>query len=236
MLTSSAPGTYARLRTMLVRGELAPGARVGEDGLAARLGVSRTPIREAMRRLQLEGLLVTDGGGARPRVAVAPLRADEAREVYRAAGALEGMAARAAAELPPHDRATLADALRTLDDALGAVLGDRDPGVADRLSALHHAFHARLMEACAGPVTRALLDALRPRLERYEWFHGPLLRSAGADFAPMHDEHRAIVDAVRGGGAEALERAVRANWENAAERLAAAIVRQGVAARVAVRG
>jgi DNA-binding GntR family transcriptional regulator len=237
MTPPPAPATYARLRALLVRGELAPGARVGEDELATRLGVSRTPVREAMRRLQLEGLLVTDGGGARPRVAVAPLRGDEAREVYRAAGALEGMAARAAAALPPAERAALADALRALDDALGAALGERGPHVPDRLSALHHAFHRRLAEACAGPVTLTLLDTLRPRLERYEWFHAPLLRRVGADFGVVHDEHRAIVDAVRGGAAEDVERAVRANWDNAAERLGAAIEadRAGAAGRAAGR-
>jgi DNA-binding GntR family transcriptional regulator len=215
-----------------VRGALAPGARVGEDELAARLGVSRTPVREAMRRLQLEGLLVGDGGGARPRVAVAPLRADEAREVYRAAGALEGVAARAAAALPADERAALADALQALDAEFGRAAAGADveantgadaADAADRLQALHHAFHARLAQACAGPVTRALLEALRPRLERYEWCHAPLLRRAGADFGSMHAEHRAIVDAVRGGGADEVERAVRANWDNAAERLAAAI-------------
>ncbi|MDF1501915.1 winged helix-turn-helix domain-containing protein, partial [Roseisolibacter sp. H3M3-2] len=86
MTPPPAPATYARLRALLVRGELAPGARVGEDELAARLGVSRTPVREAMRRLQLEGLLVADGGGARPGEPYAALFAEEARELYRAAG------------------------------------------------------------------------------------------------------------------------------------------------------
>jgi DNA-binding GntR family transcriptional regulator len=242
------PGVYARLRALLVRGALPAGARVGEDELAARLGVSRTPVREAMRRLQLEGLLVLDGGGARPRVAVAPLDVGEAREVYRAAGALEGTAARDVAALPADRRAALAAELSALDAAFAEAA--RDGGDADRLFALHHAFHARLADAGAGPVIRALLDALRPRLERYEFAHAPLLRRAGGGFATMHAEHRAIVDAVLGGDAVALERAVRANWENAAERLADAIARgavdpgagdldavaQGAAASVAVRG
>ncbi|MDF1506458.1 FCD domain-containing protein, partial [Roseisolibacter sp. H3M3-2] len=167
-------------------------------------------------------------------------------EVYRAAGALEASAARAVAAVPADPADALDDALLALDDALERTLAEDDPGTADRLSALHHAFHAELAAACAGPVTRALLDALRPRLERYEWFHGPLLQRAGADFGVTHAEHRAIADAVRAGGADAVERAVRANWDNAAERLSAVIAAQvalprgappqGAAATAAVRG
>jgi DNA-binding GntR family transcriptional regulator len=125
-------------------------------------------------------------------------------------------------------------------DAAFARATDATPEAIDRLYALHHAFHARLAQACAGPVTRALLDALLPRLERYEWAHAPLLRRTGAGFGSMHAEHGAIVDAVRAGGADALERAVRDNWTNAAERLAAALEEapdaQGAAASDAVRG
>jgi len=58
---------YDDLRELNVRGRLAPGARVTEADVAARLGVSRTPAREAMRRLQQEGLLVPTAGALRSR-------------------------------------------------------------------------------------------------------------------------------------------------------------------------
>jgi DNA-binding GntR family transcriptional regulator len=215
-------GAYARLRTLVVRGRLAPGARVTEGDVAATLGVSRTPVREAFRRLLLEGLLVPDGGGKRPRVAVAPLSAAEAREVYRAVGALEAMAAREVEAHTPAACAALASDLRRLDDAFRRAAAEPRPS-ADRLFELHHAFHVRLQQACAGPVVRALLDALTPRLERYEWFHAPLVRRAGDTFAATHVEHDAIVAAAAAGDGAALERAVRTNWSNAAERLASAL-------------
>ena len=221
-VSDSPRGAYARLRRAIVRGRIAPGARVTEEEVAAMLGVSRTPVREAFRRLLIEGLLVPVGGGKRPRVAVAPLSEDEAREVYRAVGALEGMAARAVGAQPAASRRALAGELRALDDAFrAATRGDRPS--ADRLFELHHAFHTRLQQAAAGPVVRALLDALTPRLERYEWVHAPLVRRTGDTFAETNAEHDAIVAAVATSDAEGVEHAVRTNWANAAERLARAL-------------
>lgn len=211
-----------RLRALVVCGEFAPAMRLTEPVVAARLGVSRTPAREAMHQLQMEGLLVWDGGGARPRMAVAPLDADEARAVYEATGLLEGAGARAAAGWSSADRHTLAERLRLLDHAFReatrhAVLD------AGSLFASHHAFHNALVEATADPVVRDLLRVLSPRRMRYEWFHGPLLRMAGHPFAPTYDEHHAIVEAIAEGTARDIEQAVRGNWSNAAERLARAI-------------
>lgn len=222
-----------RLRALIISGALAPAMRLTEPVVAAHLGVSRTPAREAMHQLQMEGLLVGAGGGARPRLAVAPLDADEARAVYDATGLLEGAGARAAAAWPAAERRALAERLRHLDRAFHeasrqAVL---DEG---HLFASHHAFHMALVEATATPVTRDLLRVLSPRRMRYEWFHGPLLRLAGQPFAPTYDEHEAIVAAIADGTAREIEQAVRGNWSNAAERLTRAI--QGARAVVGVRG
>jgi DNA-binding GntR family transcriptional regulator len=71
-----------------------------------------------------------------------------------------------------------------------------------------------------GPETAALLQTIRPHLDRYEWFYAPL---AGPDFSATHAEHRAIIDAVKAGNAHRLERTVQANWHNAAARLAPVI-------------
>ena len=100
--------------------------------------------------------------------------------------------------------------------------GERAPAP-QKLFDAHHEFHARLVRTTVGPVVRAMIDILRPRLDRYEWFHGPLLRIAGLSFSPTYEEHAAIIDRVRSGGEDALQGAVRDNWENAGQRLAAAI-------------
>jgi DNA-binding GntR family transcriptional regulator len=214
---------YDRLRALIIRGRLAPGARVSEAELADHLATSRTPIRDAMRRLQVEGLLVPVGGGQRPRVAVAPVTSATAREVYQAAGALEGVAARAVAGQPAAARGRLADDLAACDAAFRLAAAAPAPDL-DRLFELHDAFHRRLTDACAGPNVRALLEVIRPQLDRLEWMYAPLL---GPGFAPTYAEHQAIADAVRAGDADDVERAVRANWFNGAERLGGAVERVG---------
>lgn len=217
-----APTPYDRLRAMVIRGVLGPGTAVSEATLATRLKVSRTPVRQAMQRLLAEGLLVVTGGGARPRVAVAPLDRDEARECYHAVGVLEATAARAIASWPAATRAALAAELTELDEEFKAAVNARRPN-ADQLYDKHAAFHERLRAACVGPVLKDLLVTLAPRLERYQWFHAPLIRKAGLGFEPTYTEHAAIIKAVRSGDAETLERWVRANWDQAADRLIAAM-------------
>ena len=183
-----------------------------------------------MHRLQLEGLLTADGGGARPRMAVAPLDVEEARALYQTTGVIESAGALQIASWPAARRTMLAVALRRENAALKVAARARtpDPTV---LFQRHHAFHQRIADDTASPVARELLRTLEPRLARYEWFHGPLLARAGLPFQPTFHEHDAIVAAVRDGTARAIERAIRTNWNNAAERLTFALVRTRAAVR-----
>jgi DNA-binding GntR family transcriptional regulator len=215
---------YDRLLALIVRGALAPATRLTEPMVVQRLGISRTPAREVMHRLRMEGLLVADGGGERPRVAVAPLDVEEARALYQTTGLLEGAGARVIADWAVRDRTALAVALRRLDALFRAATRAAAPDP-ESLFRAHHGFHQRLVEATATTVTRGLLESLQPRLARYEWFHGPLLTMAGLPFSPTYDEHDSIVDAVRNGTARQIESTIRTNWSNAAERLSHAILR-----------
>src|SRR5574340_1117707 len=82
---------YRALRDALVAGELAPGERLRDQELAARLGVSRTPVREALQRLEDEGLVET---APRALTRVTPLAAVAAREAFPVVAALHALAAR----------------------------------------------------------------------------------------------------------------------------------------------
>ena len=217
--TAVARHAYSRLRHLVVRGSLAPSSRIAEDELASRLGVSRTPAREAMRRLLAEGLLVRDGGGERPRLAVAPVGPADVIELYDAAGALEGVAARRASELTPADRRALVARLRACEESFRRATTKR-PLDYDELFVRHNAFHDALMAACAGPATNALLITLRPRLDRYEWLYAPVI---GPDFSDTFAEHGGIIAAVKAGSAASCERAVRRNWMRGGRRLAKAL-------------
>ena len=218
---------YARLRHLVVRGSLAPASRIAESDLATRLGISRTPAREAMRRLLAEGLLVRDGGGERPRLAVAPVGPADVVELYDAAGALEGVAVRSVSALEETERRALVARLRECEASFRRATNKR-PLDYDELFERHNAFHDALMNACAGPATRALLDALRPRLDRYEWLYAPVI---GPDFSDTFAEHAAVITAVKAGDGAASERALRRNWMRGGRRLAKALVTRSAGER-----
>jgi DNA-binding GntR family transcriptional regulator len=212
-------GSYGRLRDLIVRGRLAPGMPLIEAEVARHLGCSRTPIREALQRLRRDGLAVAAGGGARPRLIVAPMSRDAIDELYQAMGALEGVAARNIGRLAPPLRLALARRLAELHAEFRRTVSTRNTDW-DALFERHDAFHRALQDAGAGPRIRALLDDLRPQVDRYEWLFAPL---TGPDFSATNIEHGTIVRAVRNGTAAAIERAVRANWFNGRTRLGAAI-------------
>jgi DNA-binding GntR family transcriptional regulator len=214
---------YEQLYWLIVHGRLPPGARVADGPLAETLGVSRTPVREALQRLRQEGLLVEVGGGSglRGRVAVAPLQRERMEELYALTGAIEGLAARGLATVDPSERKQVARRLEAVERAFHAEARRESPEY-DRLFELHRSFHRGLVEAAADPETRAVLRAIRPQMDRCEWFYAPM---AGPDFTPTRAEHAAVVQAVQHGTEHELERAVRANWLNAAQRLGPLIER-----------
>ena len=214
---------YEQLYEMIVHGRLPPGARIAEGPLAEMLGVSRTPVREALQRLRQEGLLIEVGGGSglRGRLAVAPLQRERMEELYALAGAIEALAVRGLSKVEAGEREELARRLERIERAFHAEARRRTPEY-DRLFELHQAFHRALVEAAAGPETRAVLRTIKSQMDRYEWFYAPM---AGPDFTPTRREHAAIVEAVRHGNAQELEHAVRANWLNAAQRLGPLIER-----------
>ena len=221
--TARVTPAYEQLYRLIVQGRLPPGARVAEGPLAETLGVSRTPVREALQRLRQEGLLVEVGGGSglRGRVAVAPLQRERMEELYALTGAIEGVAARGIARLDALQRKQVARRLESIERAFHVEARKQSPEY-DRLFDLHRSFHRGLVEAAAGPETRAVLRAIRPQMDRYEWLYAPM---AGPDFTPTRTEHAAIVNAVQHGTAQELERAVRTNWLNAAQRLGPLIER-----------
>src|SRR5688572_27233794 len=221
--TGRSSRVYEQLLQLIVYGRLPPGARIAEGPLAEMLGVSRTPVREALQRLRQEGLLIEVGGGSgqRGRLAVAPLQRDRMEELYALAGAIEALAVRGLSKVEAAEREDLARRLEKIERAFHAEARRRTPEY-DRLFEFHQAFHRTLVETVAGPETRAVLRTIKSQMDRYEWFYAPM---AGPDFTPTRREHAAIVEAVRHGNAQELERAVRTNWLNAAQRLGPLIER-----------
>ena len=206
---------YAQLRTLIVQGKLAPGSRIIETDIAERLGVSRTPVREALQRLQQEGYVVGAPLAHQSRLTVAPLTKQDVRELLNIVGTLEGLAAFGAAERATGDRASLAKSLRAINVDFRRA-AEAQPGDHNRVYDLDQAFHQRLVEEGAGARLRALHEAVNPQAERYIRMYISLLVG---DIRPSVDEHEVIIRAIREGDAEGAQQAVQTNWRHAAERL-----------------
>lgn len=214
---------YDQLLELIVRGRLPPGARIAEGPLADMLGVSRTPVRDALHRLKQEGLLIEVGGGSgmRGRLAVAPLQRERMEELYAIAASIEALAVRGLSDFTTTQREQLARRLEKIERDFHAEARKQRPEY-DRLFELHQSFHQTLVEAAAGRVTLAVLRMIKPQLDRYEWFYAPI---TGPDFTPTRKEHAAIIDAVRRGNAQKLEAAIWANYANGGKRMGPLIER-----------
>jgi DNA-binding GntR family transcriptional regulator len=216
-------GVYEELRTLIVRGRLGPGARLVELDIAARLGVSRTPAREAIQRLAQDGFLKQVGQGTRSHFLVAPLTAEDCGDLYGTMGGLEGAAARNVVRLPDGERKRLANELKRLEAGFEAQAA-RSGMELEKLFESHNAFHEHLVVTCATPWLGSLIALTRPLVDRYEFVYAPLV---GGDHKDTFEEHADIIRAVRDGSASATESAVKTNWINGGERLRAAMSRVG---------
>jgi DNA-binding GntR family transcriptional regulator len=200
---------YRALRVGNNEGRLAPVTRLIEDQLAVQFRVSRTPIRDAIQRLQQEGYVVTPEGFRHARPVVAPLVESDADELCSLVALHEGHAAAAAARLPTERRLELVAELVSLNESMRRE-GASPAASHDRLRDIDAAFHHACTHAAAGPRLLALLDVIKPQAERYNRVYAnEVLPKRIADAAAEHD---AIIRALRAGDPESARRAVETNY------------------------
>jgi DNA-binding GntR family transcriptional regulator len=191
---------YRRLQGAIRDGELAPGTRLREEDLAATLRMSRTPVREALRQLQAEGLLTQD---AQRGMAVSRLDHQMMTELYLMRDVLEGTAARLAAR---HASEAEVAMLRDLMEA-EAKLG-RDPKA---LAGHNQRFHEALYLAAHNRYLLKTLNALRDAMALL----GETTYAAPGRAKSALVEHRAMVEAISAGDASTAEAAARAHIQGA---------------------
>jgi DNA-binding GntR family transcriptional regulator len=214
---------YEQLRELIVWGRIAPGTRIIEAEVATRLGVSRTPVRAALQRLQQEGYVVAAGKSQQSRLSVAPLTQDDARELFEVVAEVEGLAARRAAEQPEEVRRDLVARLDGINANLERAATASDPD-GRAIFDLDQAFHRTYVEVGGGPRILALHDAVKPQSERYiRLYVSALVDEIGTSVR----EHDVIIRAIEAGEPEFTQTAVRRNWRNAADRMAKVIEHLG---------
>lgn len=207
---SAAERAYEHAKKAILTGRYPGGDLVSEGDIAADVGVSRTPVREALLRLETEGLVrLYPKRGA----LIVPVSQQEIDDVVQTRRLIEGFTARNAAAAPPSERAELVVLLTAW---LTQMRANIEPGNQEFVHA-DRDFHRTIVEAGGNTILTGLYDGLRDRQLR-------MIRAGtrGTDRMLRNiDEHAAILAAIRDGDPEAAQEAVEAHMDHAARLLGA---------------
>lgn len=193
---------YQRLLNAICEGELAPGARLTQEELAATLDVSRQPVLQALRLLKKDGFVIDAG---RRGLMVLPLGAQTISHIYEVRSALDGLAARQAA-------------LSKSRIDVGVIVEGRKAVKGSRIGAMIDAdmrFHNLIYNASGNPL---IADSASHHWRHIRRAMGVVLQQAGVRDA-VWDEHEAILKAINRGDADRAERLARRHGEEAGQHL-----------------
>jgi DNA-binding GntR family transcriptional regulator len=216
VLTGLADEIAYRIQAAILEGEYPAGTRLQQEDLCRRFGVSRTPVREALRKLQAQHLveLVPNKGAT-----VRSLSRPELAEVYALRAELEGFAAElAAARVGPAELGKLDDAHAAMARAIGSLEGPPPDGTAEAdinaaVTDANERFHAVIHAAAGnGRLARLLGELQRAFPKDYVW---RALRSADEARQVNLEEHVAIRDALARADGPAARRAMHAHVTHA---------------------
>ncbi|MGN0063289.1 MAG: GntR family transcriptional regulator [Nocardioides sp.] len=200
------------LHRAILNGDLAPGSTVSIVDLCERFDISHIPVREALRRLESEGVISLRPGRS---ALVATVTVEELRNIYQLRKLIEGdLCLRAGAAITE-------ERLQDAEDALAEYIGiEREPAA---LAAKHHAFHEAMLLDEIGPADAHVLRLLWKASDRY--LH---LLMADLDHQPETqeariEEHRALLDLARAGKVTELRDAWVAHLQSTENALADAL-------------
>jgi DNA-binding GntR family transcriptional regulator len=204
---------FNTLREAILKGDIKPGERLMELQLASKLGVSRTPIREAIRMLEQEGLAVTI---PRKGAEVAKMTLKDMEDVLEIREALDELAVRIACEKISEDQ------LAHLGDIKEQFENNTIAGDVKEIAAADVSFHDVIYEATDNPKLVTLLNNLREQVYRYrvEYIKDP------KNYPTLIKEHEAIVNGLKTRDKDAATLAMHEHVENQAVAVKAVIQRQ----------
>ena len=184
-----------KLREEIVTGRLRPNEHLVETTIAKRMKVSRTPVREALKRLEIQGYLSRLKGG---RLTVTDHTPSQIRNLYEVREALETMAMKLACQRATNEQIEIAE---DLHNRMFGVIREKD---VERFINLNSAFHNTLFSACGNEQLLSLLHTYRD-----QFFDRRLVRVFNSnDWRSMQKQHSRLLDAVRQHNLRLAERAV----------------------------
>jgi DNA-binding GntR family transcriptional regulator len=205
--TTKADGAYLEMRNLILRGTLQPGSRVDYLQLSSSLGVSITPLREALRRLEADHLVIRN---AHRDVVVAPVTREEAAELVTVRRELDLLAAQlAAVEVTPDELASARQLIGGQDDE-EAIRYLRDAGLPvteGGMLSVNRAFHRMVYCASHNQVLIQVRDAISTRTERYVIMASRLSTIPPDAYQVLHERLLAALEARDAAAATDLMRA-----------------------------
>ncbi|WP_416981189.1 GntR family transcriptional regulator [Streptomyces sp. T028] len=195
--TSMVDQVAKEIRRSILAGDLRPGQPFSLREIADQLGVSFIPVREALRQLEAQGLVITRPGKS---ALVAPLHQDDLNGIYRLRRSIEPeLAARSCSLLRGSDFQRL--------QAFVSMCGDEDLGV-DEIYEAHHAFHRELLQPAATAWDLRVLESLWHAAGRYIRLAFSGLDSRPEEHRRRKHSHAALLAVFREGDPDAVTRAV----------------------------
>ncbi|MDD4568620.1 MAG: GntR family transcriptional regulator [Tepidanaerobacteraceae bacterium] len=184
---------FSAMREAILNGRLKPGERLMEVQMAEEMGVSRTPVREAIRKLELEGLVVMV---PRKGAYVAGLTLKDVADVFEIRGSLEGLAAALAAERITDEE------IKNLDRVLKDISSAGEKGDIETIIKKDVEFHQVLFKSSRNERLAQIINNLKEQIDRFraQSFNNP------ARLKSVILEHKRILDAIKQGDTENAEK------------------------------
>lgn len=180
---------YEELKLLILTGKISPGMRLMEEELAEDMGVSRTPIREAIRKLEKEGLITIE---PRRGAYVSQISTKDMVEILEVRQNMEGLAAELAAQrMSKEDKEKLRNIAKAYEEAVAA-------GDMAEMIRCDTAFHHIIVEATQNKILIQMVEQLQEMVLRFRYIYYDNFKRA----EQMLSEHQAIYEAIAGGNTE----------------------------------
>ena len=205
---------YEELKMQILTGAIVPGTRMMEVELAKEIGVSRTPIREAIRKLEKEGLVTIE---PRRGAYASQISTEDMVEILEVRQNMEGLAAFfAASRMKPEQLTELKDVSEHYNTAVQV-------GNMEEMIKHDTRFHRIIVESCNNKILVQMIEQLQELVLRFRYIYYDNFRRA----ENMPEEHQLILDAIESGNAEAARSAADVHID----RLKELVIREGVQQR-----
>lgn len=202
---TAAEGVYEVVRLEIIDGKLEPGSRIVEERVAEAVGVSRTPVREALMRLERENLIARSGRG----MVVRSFSAGEVYDIYDLRAQVESYAARLATErISGHEIHQLRSIQRRMLEVVFTG-SSSDLGWSKRLAQINQSFHLGVVQAArSAPLERIMTQVVQTPViyKAYLWYDEASKRRSAED-------HDTMLEHLEAGNAQAAEECWRRHIE-----------------------